>query len=719
MAPLCADPRQVVIALEPPQRQALLQLVRDITSHMISQLETSADELGSVSPEADADEGDNAGAQAPSLPPRQETQDQRQHAADDKEPAGKAAREAQSIQRAAVQHVQEWRDEFLPRLQEVVDVQDSAKIQAERKARRAKYDQQQFDIPEEGEYTTSFGHVQPDESEDVASLRALYHPIPTELASIPAEDRRESLSCILLLLLATGKYSAHSRALILYLASALELPQVFVNREEMEIARSLMESSTADQGQKETMSAEAEAAKRRQQNKISRLWKVGLASVAGATIIGVTGGLAAPLVAGALGGILGGVGLGGVASFLGIFWMNGALVGALFGAYGAKMTGEMMDSYAREVEDFRFIPLQDQEGDTEEAGKHRKKDQEKDQRRLRVTIGINGWLNAEDDVTAPWRVLSPDTEVFALRYEMKTLLALGTALRDLVHSFAWKTLKVQVIKRTVLATLFAALWPIQLLAAASNIDNPFSRASNRSRKAGRLLADALINRVQGERPVVLVGYSLGAAAVHACLESLAERRAFGLVAAAVVIGAPAPSDPAHWRTLRAIVSGKVFNVYSENDMVLGFVYRMHSLKLGVAGLQPILGVDGVENVDLSDRVSGHLRYPELIGEILQRCGFVGVRAAADIEKDDVIRMKEDHADGKPVDLDRPHAPSASGQERDMGDSEAAKELRGLTIISPPEHTQPEGTTEPQPPALPPGHPPAPGAAAEEPFRQKS
>lgn len=35
---------------------------------------------------------------------------------------------------------------------------------------------------------------------------------------------------------------------------------------------------------------------------------------------------------------MGSVGLGGLASFLGIFWMNGALVGTLFGAFGARMT---------------------------------------------------------------------------------------------------------------------------------------------------------------------------------------------------------------------------------------------------------------------------------------------------------------------------------------------------------------------------------------------
>ncbi|KAG8409007.1 hypothetical protein J3458_020011 [Metarhizium acridum] len=262
---------------------------------------------------------------------------------------------------------------------------------------------------------------------------------------------------------------------------------------------------------------------------------------------------------------------------------------------------------------------------------------------------------------------------------MKTLLSLGTALQDLVQSFAWKTLKVEIIKRTVLATLWAALWPIQVLAAASNVDNPFNRASNRSKKAGRLLADALINKVQGERPVTLIGYSLGATAIHACLQSLAERKAFGLIDNVVIMGAPAPSDAAHWRTLRCVVSGTIFNVYSENDMMLGFVYRMHSLALGVAGLQAIEGVHGIRNLDLSEKVSGHLRYPSLTGEILKACGFTGVHAGVEIEKDDLIRMKDDHAEGKLVDLD---AAVAAGEPQRKDDSRVARDLKGLTISPP-------------------------------------
>lgn len=307
MAPLCADPRQLVIALDPVHRHALLDLVGEIVTRMAAELETPAVDLGPVAPD------DGAGGGGPA------TQTQTPQ-----KPSSKEARQARRIQEAALRHMADWRAGFLPKLNDIVRVADSDKIRAERQARRDAVERKRLD-----------DSVRP--GPDVAALQALYPPVATPLVSIPSEDRREALACVLLLLLADGRYSALSRALVLRLASALELPHAFVNGEEAEVARALVESSLAADGAG-YMSADAEAAERRQANKLSRFWKVGLASVAGAAVIGVTGGLAAPLVAGAIGGIMGGVGLGGVASFLGVFWMNGALVGALFGAYGAKMT---------------------------------------------------------------------------------------------------------------------------------------------------------------------------------------------------------------------------------------------------------------------------------------------------------------------------------------------------------------------------------------------
>jgi hypothetical protein len=306
-----------------------------------------------------------------------------------------------------------------------------------------------------------------------------------------------------------------------------------------------------------------------------------------------------------------------------------------------------MDQYAREVSDFRFLPLKDNSVNSNDKDS-------KSSRRLRVTIGINGWLTSPDEVTTPWRCLASDTEVFALRFELDSLLELGRSLENMVSSYAWKMVKMEILKRTVLASLYAALWPAYLLKTASNIDNPFNRARNRSEKAGKILADALINRVQGERPVTLVGYSLGARVVYACLRELARRRAFGLLDTVVLIGAPVPSDRKHWLVMRSVVAGRLFNVYSENDYILAFMYRAASVQFGVAGLQAIQDIDGVENLDLSEEVKGHLRYPDLIAQILTRCGLPdieGGQGPIEKEKEDAVLADDTSATGSLIELD--------------------------------------------------------------------
>ena len=161
------------------------------------------------------------------------------------------------------------------------------------------------------------------------------------------------------------------------------------------------------------MSGTEETQKRSDDNKVSRRWKVGLAGVAGAAVIGVTGGLAAPLVAGAIGTVMGGLGLGATtaAGLLGALAESGIIVGSLFGAYGAGMTGKMMDAYAKEVDDFAFLPLK--------GSKHQ--DPKPEDRRLRVTIGISGWLTQKEDIITPWRAMGHQTEVFALRWELEAL----------------------------------------------------------------------------------------------------------------------------------------------------------------------------------------------------------------------------------------------------------------------------------------------------------
>ncbi|KAE9375754.1 DUF726-domain-containing protein [Stipitochalara longipes BDJ] len=459
-----------------------------------------------------------------------------------------------------------------------------------------------------------------------AALIELYPPTSTGLYALPKDRRILLLHAMLLLLLSLEHYVGHSRVLLLHISSSLHLPLHILAEDEVKVAQGLLEAAKHMSGTEETQ-------KRTEENKVARRWKVGLAGVAGAAIIGVTGGLAAPLVAGAIGTIMGGLGLGATtaAGLLGALAESGVIVGSLFGAYGGRMTGKMMDAYAKEVEDFAFLPLK--------GSRHH--EQKPEDRRLRVTIGISGWLTQKEDIITPWRALGHQSEVFALRWELEALTKLGSSMESVVKSAAWTVAKKEIIARTIFASLMDALWPIALLKVSKVVDNPFSVAKNRADKAGLILADALINKAQGERPVTLIGYSLGARLIYSCLMNLAERRAFGLVESAVLIGTPAPSDAADWRAMRSVVAGRLVNVYSENDYILAFLYRTSAIQYGVAGLQEAQDVKGVENVNVSEMVSGHLRYQYLVGSILEKIGFENIDVEEVAREEETLALLEE------------------------------------------------------------------------------
>lgn len=347
MAPSSTDPHHILVVLNAARRKALYKLACDITAYTRAQWELPRDGAGhaeqkpSQGPETDPLTlgGTPASSRTPSslsATPETDASVSQRHVP--------PTSELTELRREALAHFDEWRKGFLTKLKEILSTPDDAKILGERQKRNDEIARAKADAPAEGEDLIDLGGQLAANgagpARAIKALRAVYHPIPTRLTTISLADRKEVLSAVLILLLSTGSYSAYSRAFITYLASAFELPISFLASEEREIAKTMIEAlSEADKAEKAgKMSAEAEAQKRKQENQASRFWKVGLASVAGAAIIGVTGGLAAPVVAGAIGGLMGSVGLGGLASFLGIFWMNGALVGTLFGAFGARMT---------------------------------------------------------------------------------------------------------------------------------------------------------------------------------------------------------------------------------------------------------------------------------------------------------------------------------------------------------------------------------------------
>lgn len=149
----------------------------------------------------------------------------------------------------------------------------------------------------------------------------------------------------------------------------------------------------------------------------------------------------------------------------------------------------------------------------------------------------------------------------------------------------------------------------------------------RADKVGIALADAVINKVFGERCISLLGYGLGARVIYTCLMSLSERRIFGQIENVLLMGTPAPSSQCVWTALRSVVAGRVINVFSENDFILGFLHRTGCVQFGVAGLQRIQGVYGIENVDASKLVINHLRYSSIVGRILKDVNWDGLNMA--------------------------------------------------------------------------------------------
>ncbi|PHJ25945.1 transmembrane protein [Cystoisospora suis] len=161
-----------------------------------------------------------------------------------------------------------------------------------------------------------------------------------------------------------------------------------------------------------------------------------------------------------------------------------------------------------------------------------------------------------------------------------------------------------------------------LIQYASNLDNTWVLCRERAQQAGRLLADAISDtQAVGQRPVTLVGYSMGARVIFYCLQTLWKRRKLHVVCDCVLIGLPASLNTKQWTAARDVVSRRLVNVYSRSDWLLAFLYRWMEWGVQVAGLSPVRSVGGVENYDVTGLVKSHAQYPEKMNDILAFIGF--------------------------------------------------------------------------------------------------
>ncbi|XP_063320006.1 transmembrane and coiled-coil domain-containing protein 4 isoform X1 [Pelmatolapia mariae] len=391
-----------------------------------------------------------------------------------------------------------------------------------------------------------------------------------------------------------GKYDARARVLIRHISCLLRVSPQELEQFEETLGERLRE------GGEESEEESSRRRKKERGRKLRRYLLIGLATVGGGTVIGVTGGLAAPLVAAGAGAVLGAGGAAALGSVTGI-----AIMTSLFGAAGAGLTGYKMNKCVGAIEEFEFLPLN--------SGKH-----------LHVTIAVTGWLcsGKYSSFQAPWCSLGECGEQYCLVWESRFLRDLGSAMTSLLDGLVSMVAQ-EALKYTVLSGIVTALtWPASLLAAASVIDNPWCVCLNRSAEVGKHLAQVLRSRQQGKRPVSLIGFSLGARVIYYCLQELAsDQGSEGVVEDVVLLGAPVDGSEKAWERMARVVAGKIVNGYSRGDWLLGFLYRSSAAQLSVAGLHPINIQDQrIINVDLSSVVKGHLDYMRQMDTILVAVG---------------------------------------------------------------------------------------------------
>ncbi|KAI4327693.1 hypothetical protein L6164_020122 [Bauhinia variegata] len=402
-------------------------------------------------------------------------------------------------------------------------------------------------------------------------------------------------------------YDARHRVALRLLATWLDIKWAKMEAIETMVACSAMALVKEEELKKEqTQSKESKWAK----------WKrggiIGAAAVTGGALMAVTGGLAAPAIAAGLSAlaptlgtlipVIGASGFAAAASAAGTV-VGSVAVAASFGAAGAGLTGSKMARRVGSVDEFEFKAI----GENHNQG------------RLAVEIFVSGFVFEEEDFIRPWEAQTDKLERYALQWESKNLIAVSTAIQDWLTSKIAMGLMKQGAMMTVLSTLLTALaWPAALLVATDFIDSKWAIAIDRSDKAGKLLAEVLLNGLQGNRPVTLVGYSLGARVIFKCLECLAETESSAeLVERVVLLGAPISIKDENWDAARKMVAGRFINAYSRSDWMLGIAFRASLLTQGLAGIQPI-DIPGAENVDVTDHIEGHSSYLWTTQQILDQ-----------------------------------------------------------------------------------------------------
>lgn len=406
-----------------------------------------------------------------------------------------------------------------------------------------------------------------------------------------------------------------------------------------------------------------------------RWWKLGGISLIGGGVIAVVGGISAPIIIPAIVGVLGLVATGGALLGIGagVAAVTGAvasiitfggipLIAGIFGVTGGGLAAYMADyrfiglshfkftkilnidqaMILHSIEDVNKVENTNEKLEQKIDFQNEKKLQQdlisknfNDHKGLNVFISISGCLNykilsskrGNKEFSDKWIDIcseAPFAEHYVLEWEPKVLSALGHAIRDFVVSYAGKQIFkiwLAAVSTTVSSAYSALMAPLFTLSVFKAINNPWAIAIDRAKKAGKVLAQVLRDRVHGNRPVTLVGLGIGALVIFRALEILSQfPDTFGIVENVYLIGAAISThNVTKWSIARSLVSGRFVNAYCTKDWILGIIFRGLELSLTAAGVSSV-DHSNIENICLDDICNGYSSYEdkETFKKVLKR-----------------------------------------------------------------------------------------------------
>ncbi|TVY32482.1 putative membrane protein [Lachnellula subtilissima] len=456
------------------------------------------------------------------------------------------------------------------------------------------------------------------EGEDLPEVRT-----PSQLPttkSIDIDLRWTVLCDLFLTLISDSIYDARSRVLLEKVGDNMEVSWLEICRFEKRVTDALEMQQAAE---KENWNEDEHKESRRKLALKKRYMMMGLATVGGSLVIGLSAGLLAPVI---------GAGLAAGFTTIGVAGTSGFLAGAGGAAIitsGAAASGGIIAVRAANrrtgaVKTFEYRPL------------HNNK-------RVNLIVTVSGWMTGKvDDVRLPYSTIDPIMgDIYSVLWEPEMLTSMGDTINILATEALTQGLQ-QVLGSTILIGLMAALQlPVVLTKLAYLIDNPWTVSLDRANAAGLILADSLIDRNLGTRPVTFVGYSLGSRVIFSCLKELSRKGAYGLVQNVYLFGSPVVAKKDEYMKARSVTAGRFVNGYATNDWILGYLFRLTSGGISrVAGLAPVEDIPGLENVDVSEFVPGHMSYRSAMPRLLREVGWV-------VESDEFTEIEdpdpEDHA----------------------------------------------------------------------------